>query len=77
MATITITVDVLNAHEVVSIHKGRLVGWLASRFKSEAYLKGEIEKLIAEELVTGIRSQLNDRLQEEGVAANLKISVKE
>ncbi len=77
MATITVSVDVLNSEEVVNLHKGKLVGWFASRFKGEAYLKEEIEKQITEQLVTGIRTQLGRRLKEEGIDFNLTIAVVE
>ena len=75
MATITIQLNVKNVNEVVKDRKGAIMTWLASKMKGEAYLKERVEELICEEVVTGLRAQMDRRFKEEGIAASLKISV--
>ncbi len=75
MARISVQIDVLNAQEVVENKKGKAIKWIASVFLSEAALKKKIEDKICQEIIKSLRENLDKSLKEEGVAANLTISV--
>lgn len=76
MATITIKLDVKNVNEVVESRKGRFATWVARKMKGEGFLKEKVEELICEEVVTGLRKQLDRRFKEEGILASFKVSVR-
>lgn len=75
MATIKVQFEVLNPKEIVKEKKGRLIGLFASIFMKEEDLKKKIEAKITEDIINGLKDTLDKRFKEEGVAANLKISI--
>ena len=75
MARITLQLDVKNVSEIVQDRKGKIVSWVAHQIKGEAALKEEIEKMICDEIVTGLRSQLDARFKDEGILASLRVRV--
>ena len=76
MARITVDIEVLNAAELIRNRKGKFFHWVATKFRSKQDLTKVIEKRISEELVSALRENLDLKLKEEGIAANLKISVR-
>ncbi len=76
MAIITVDIEVLNTQQLILNRKGRFFHWVATKFKSDQDLTRLIEKKIAEELVNGLRENLDLKFKQEGIAANLKISVR-
>jgi hypothetical protein len=77
MPKIVVSFDILNPNEIVNSKKGKLVGWLASRMKRGDSLKKLVEQRVCEEVVTGIKRNLDKSFKEEGIAARLKIVVEE
>ncbi|MEM7550427.1 MAG: hypothetical protein AAF363_12165 [Bacteroidota bacterium] len=75
MPKIVVSFDVLNSSDIINNKKGRLVGWLASRTKSRESLKTIVEQQVTDEVVRGIKSNLNRAFQEEGIVARLNIEV--
>lgn len=75
MASIKVQFDVLNPREIVKEKKGRLVGLFASIFMKEEDIKKKIEAKITEDIISGLKDSLDKRFKEEGVMANLKISI--
>lgn len=75
MATITIKLDVKNVKEVVESKKGRFATWMARKMKGDEFLKEKVEEVICEEVVTGLRKQLDLRFKEEGILASFKVKV--
>jgi hypothetical protein len=75
MPKIIVHFDVLNSEEIVNTRKGKLVGWLASRMKGGGSLKKLVEQRVCEEVVAGIRTNLDENFREEGIAARLRITV--
>lgn len=76
MARITVDIEVLNTAELIRNRKGKFFHWVATKFKSHQDLTKVIEKKISEELVSVLRENLNNRFKKEGIAANLRISVR-
>ena len=74
MAQVLIEIDVLNANEVIKEKKGRFTNWIASLFYNEKDLKKKVEEEICKELIKSLKENLNKGLEEEGVAAKLRIS---
>ena len=76
MARITVDIKVLNTSELIRNRKGKFFHWMATKFKSDQDLTKVIEKRISDELVAGLREELDLKFRQEGIAANLKISVR-
>ena len=75
MPKIVVSFDVLNSNDIIHNKKGKLVGWLASRTKSRESLKILVEQQVTDEVVKGIKNNLNKAFKEEGIVARLNISV--
>jgi len=75
MPEIVVKIDVLNAPEIIRARKGKALYWLAHQIKGPENLKMLVEEHILKEVVSGLRNQLDERFQEEGILANLKISI--
>lgn len=77
MARITVHIEVLNTAELIKNRKGKFFHWVATKFKTDQDLTKVIERKISQELVTSLRENLDLKFKQEGIAANLKISVHE
>ena len=76
MTRITVDIEVLNTTELIRNRKGKFFHWVASRFKTDKDLTKAVEKKISQELIAGLRENLDQRFKQEGITANLKISVR-
>ena len=76
MADISVQIDVLNPYEILKHKKGKLVGSVFALWMNEDDLRSKIEEEICKVLVSELRSQLDERLNEEGILAHLHIEVK-
>ena len=77
MPKIVVQFDVLNSEEIVNTRKGKLVAWLATRMKGGDSLKKLVEQRVCEEVISGIRTNLDESFRQEGIAARLRIHVEE
>lgn len=75
MKEISIKFEVLNPKEVVGKKKGKWVKLFASVFMNELKLKQKVEEQVCSEIVNSLKENLTSSLKNEGVEANVSISI--
>ncbi len=74
---IKIKVEVENVDEVLKIHKGEIMGFLADVVMSKQKKKRRVEKAVCEQIIAGLLDELPRRLQEEMVQAQVDFELVE
>lgn len=75
MKEISIQFEVLNPKEVVGKKKGKWVKFFASVFMNELKLKQKVEEQVCSEIVNSLKENLTTSLKNEGVEANISITI--
>lgn len=76
MGFIKLEIDVKNPDEIITNHKGQLMG-IASLLVKRETKKKAIQKEIYEQVIAKLGKQLEETLKEEGVVADVHLSIKE
>ncbi|MDI6400651.1 hypothetical protein QLX67_01500 [Balneolaceae bacterium ANBcel3] len=73
MRRIIIDIEIQNTIEIIRKQKGRFTAFMARLFVKEETLRKEVEDRILDEIQKTIAKNLEIRLHQEGIKANLKI----
>lgn len=74
MAHIKLEIEVKNPDEVIANHKGRWMG-LVTVFMKKEKKKAIVEKTIYEEVLEKLKNELDEKLLEEGVKAEISLTI--
>lgn len=75
MATIQITIDILNHNKIVEKHKGRFMEAFANLFMDKEKLKREVEENVCREIIKQLQEKMPEELEKNGVKANISCSI--
>lgn len=76
MGFIKLEIDVKNPDEIITNHKGQLMG-LASLLVKRETKKKAVQKEIYEQVISRLEKQLQETLKKEGVVADINLSIEE
>lgn len=76
MGFIKLEIDVKNPDEIITNHKGQLMG-LASLLVKRETKKKAVQKEIYEQVISRLETQLQETLKKEGVVADIHLSIEE
>lgn len=76
MGFIKLEIDVKNPDEIITNHKGQLMG-LASLLVKRETKKKAVQKEIYEQVISRLEKQLQETLKKEGVIADINLSIEE
>lgn len=76
MGYIKLEIDVKNPDEIITNHKGHLMGIASMLVKRETKQKA-IQKEIYEQVIAKLGKQLEEALHEEGVVADIHLTIEE
>ena len=76
MGYIKLEIEVKNPDEIITNHKGQLMG-IASLLVKRGTKQRAIQKKIYEQVIVKLGKQLEKTLKEEGVVADINLSIEE
>jgi hypothetical protein len=76
MGFIKLEIDVKNPDEIITNHKGQLMGIASLLLKRETKKKA-IQKEIYEQVIAKLGKQLEETLKDEGVLADVHLTIEE
>ncbi|MFT7614214.1 MAG: hypothetical protein ACI9J3_003196 [Parvicellaceae bacterium] len=72
---IRIKIEVNNADEVLKVHKGGVLGFIADVVLSKSKKKQKVEKAVCEQIIAGLEEELSRRLEEEMVKTTIEYEI--
>jgi hypothetical protein len=75
MHQLIIDIEIKNIFEIVKKRKGRISAFIAKYFVREEFVRKEVEQRILQEIKKGLESNLLIKLQQEGIRADVVVSI--